>query len=93
ESKEIFSSLSHYKDRCSGETLKNFISIILYSVRGNLKRICSKRSSPQTVTLIDASNCINRNKQLIGRCMDRASINYAAIKHENNAMKMPHLCW
>ncbi|KAH9530325.1 hypothetical protein DERF_004137 [Dermatophagoides farinae] len=92
ESKEIFFSLNQYKDQCSRETLKNFVSIILYSVRGSTKRVCTKRKSPQTVALIDASNCINRNKRLIGRCMDRASLNYAAIKFVDNVMKMPNLC-
>ncbi|KAH9414308.1 hypothetical protein DERP_008507 [Dermatophagoides pteronyssinus] len=92
ESKEIFASLNQYKDQCTRETLKNFLAIILYSVRGNMKRICSKRLSQQTLSLIDASECMNRNKQPIGRCMDSASLNYAAIKHIQNDRKMPQLC-
>ncbi|KPM07250.1 hypothetical protein QR98_0057390 [Sarcoptes scabiei] len=89
---KLFQTITAYKNQCLKETLKNFVSIIVYSIRGSMKRICAKKSTESTLALIDSSSCINRNKNSINNEFEKLLSCFADVMRKTGCEdKLPVL--
>lgn len=89
----LIPKVERYKQNCMKDTIKNIVSVLIYSIRAQVKRHCSRRTSERVRVLMDAGKCINRNADLVRNCLDTMGDHFAAIKFSPNHLKMPQICW
>ncbi|KAI2805899.1 hypothetical protein BLOT_004908, partial [Blomia tropicalis] len=73
ETANLVNRFENYKNKCLKETTKNFVGILSYSIKVQIKKLCTKKIGPKTRALLNAAPCINRNSEKVSKCMDKLS--------------------
>lgn len=85
--------LEGYKNAlCYSETMNSLLSVLLYSIRAQIRRMCSKRKSKRTRDLLDTAVCINKMEPELDACMAELNKNFIDAQAVENRMKMPYIC-
>lgn len=73
--------------------MRNFVGILSYSIKVQIKRLCTTKKRPTRVLkLVAAAPCINRNNLKVGGCLDSMSLAFAGIKKAQPNLRIPHIC-
>lgn len=92
ESSALAKSLDDYKSKCFKGTLKQFGSLMIYSVRNSIKQFCHKNNR-RLESLFKTAVCVNRNRRSVNRCMSQLIDHLIGIKYAEDKKKMPLICW
>lgn len=88
--------LEHFKKQnCYGDSLKSFVSLLVYSIRKHIKHLCSgKGGGRKAKELISAGPCLNKHQSQLDRCFAQVNNNLESIKtvSTSTGLRTPYLC-
>ena len=84
--------IDSYAKRCKKGLPKQYFSIMLYTVKGSMQRIC-KKNSKKAKQFLAASNCIRRASHYFDSCHRNLIQRLHRIKFTENKKKIPYTCW
>ena len=93
ESVTITRQIDAFSKACFEKTVKDYTSLVVYTVRVNLKRFCGKQGSKMTREFLKMGPCANRYIQPNDHCFVRfINATKGLINIADDSKKFPHVC-
>ena len=89
----ILNKLEDLKNRCMDGLIKRIVSVLIYSMRRQRKSLCRKSANKKMIEFVSAGKCINAGRPEADKCFKTAIDHIVGIKHAEDKMKIPFICW
>lgn len=81
-----------YSKRCTKGLPKQYFSIMLYTIKGSMARIC-KRNHSKGKQFLSASGCMKRASDYFDGCHRNLITRLHKVKFAEDKKKIPFVCW
>ena len=85
--------LTNLTNKCLVGFKKNIMQVVLYSVKRQQKTLCRPKPTKEMKDFVAAGSCVNEGRTHFRKCGQKVVNNMFKIKHAEDKLKVPMICW
>lgn len=93
EVKEDTKEMEELTKRCYDQQTKQFLSIIIYSLKGAIKKNCGRKSTKRLNQLLAMGKCTNKASPKLTNCMTNFVDKLEGTLVAKKDIRLPLVCW